>query len=363
MSIVINPTVKPNFVNTLLDWYQKKARDLPWRNTKDPYRIWVSEIMLQQTRVESVIPYYTRWLNSFPTIQSLAEADQDEILKHWEGLGYYSRALNLHKAARVVISEFGGYLPDNPNKLQSLPGIGRYTAGAISSIAFNIPAPIVDGNIRRLFTRYFNINTPIHTSKTEKTLWQIAEDLIPAQQPGNFNQALMELGSLVCKPKNPDCLNCPLKSDCQANIHNLQASLPVRKAKAPLPHLQVTAAVIQKNEKFLLAKRPPEGLLGGMWEFPGGKQEPRETLPQTLIREIQEELGVKIIVGNLIGEYLHAYTHYKISLFAFSCQLVTDQLQLNFHTDIAWVPLSDLKNYPMGKLDRLISSRLIKTSH
>jgi A/G-specific adenine glycosylase len=354
--------MKRNFKRTFQDrlhtWYGKNARDLPWRETKDSYRIWVSEIMLQQTRVETVIPYYTRWMTEFPTLHSLAKARQDQVLSGWEGLGYYSRARNLHQASKIVVEEYQGRLPQDSISLQTLPGIGRYTAGAIASIAFGIDVPVLDGNVRRVYTRYFNISTPIQTSGTERTLWQIAQELLPTGRVGEFNQALMELGALICHPKNPDCENCPLAAGCLANDLDLQESLPVRKGKSPLPHLQVTAAVIQENRKVFLAKRPPNGLLGGMWEFPGGKQEDKETLPETLEREIREELSVPISVGEPLGVYHHAYTHYKVTLHAFYCSLNSRDIRLTFHTESAWVTLDSLSNYPMGKLDRLISRKL-----
>ena len=346
---------KQEFTSLLLEWYQNNARDLPWRRTSDPYQIWVSEIMLQQTRVETVIPYYLRWMDRFPALEDLAQAEQDEILSYWEGLGYYRRANNLHQAVKEVARIYGGNLPADSKKLQELPGIGRYTAGAISSIAFNLPEPILDGNIRRVFSRYFNINTPLQSPETEKKLWKIAEELIPVEDPGTYNQALMELGALICQPRKPLCHLCPLNPDCSARRLGLQEQLPVRKTKSPLPHYQVTAAVFQKNNQVLLTKRPLEGLLGGMWEYPGGKQETGESLEQALQREIQEELGAKVEVGILLGVFDHAYTHYRVTLHAFFCQLKTKKLVLNYHTDYAWVPISSLADYPMGKIDRQIS--------
>lgn len=356
--IVINKRIKARIQHQLLGWYEENARDLPWRNSRDPYAIWVSEIMLQQTRVETVIPYYQRWLAAYPSVQSLAEAEEDQVLKTWEGLGYYNRARNLQAAARIVVEQHQGALPADLQALQDLPGIGRYTAGAILSIAFNQPAPILDGNLRRVFTRVFNISSPIQTSGTEKELWKIAEDLVPESGPGDFNQALMELGALVCLPKIPLCHRCPLAEDCQAYQLGLQESLPHRKEKAPLPHLQVTAAVILKGDQVLLAKRPPGGLLGGLWEFPGGKQEKNETLQETLAREIREELNLEVEIGAQLGVYQHAYTHYKITLHAFFCQLASEDLQLNYHTESSWISLVDLNQYPMGKIDRLIADQL-----
>lgn len=355
---MINPKSRQQIITGLRNWYKSNARDLPWRRSSDPYAIWVSEIMLQQTRVETVIPYYKRWMSDLPTIKSLVMADQDHVLKLWEGLGYYSRVLNLHKAASLIMEGFDGKLPEDIKSLESLPGIGRYTAGAISSIAFNHRSPILDGNIKRVFSRLFDISSPIKTSETEKELWRIADDLLPAEDPGEFNQALMELGALVCLPKNPDCDRCPLKTDCLAFENNLQNDRPVRKLKSPIPHLQVTAALIEKDGKYLLAKRPLEGLLGGMWEFPGGKQEKGETLPITLEREIKEELDASIVVGGHFGTYQHAYTHYKVTLHAFCCHLVSEDLKLIYHTDLAWVPPISMETYPMGKLDRTIAEQL-----
>ncbi len=358
---MIDKRTNQRFSNLLLEWYKENARNLPWRRTTDPYQIWVSEIMLQQTRVETVIPYYQRWMDRFPTLKDLAQAGQDEMLSCWEGLGYYRRANNLHQAVKEVVSNYGGNLPTDPEILQQLPGIGRYTAGAISSIAFNQPAPVLDGNVRRVFTRYFNISTPLGTTESEKELWKIAEELIYPEDPGTFNQALMELGALVCMARNPLCQKCPLEVDCAARLLGIQELRPVRKAKSPLPHYQVTAAVCLTNNRVLLAKRPLKGLLGGMWEYPGGKQEEGETLEETLNREILEELSAEIDLGELLGIYMHAYTHYKLTLHAFQCRLKTKNLVLNYHTDAAWVKISSLADYPMGKIDRQISQLLEKT--
>ena len=357
--MVINENVKAKVEHQLLNWYGENARDLPWRETRDPYAIWVSEIMLQQTRVETVIPYYQRWLVEFPTLESLAEAEEDRVLKSWEGLGYYNRARNLQAAARIVVDQYQGSMPADKEALQDLPGIGPYTAGAILSIAFNERAPILDGNLRRVLTRLFNINSPLQTNDTENLLWEIAESLLPESDPGDFNQALMELGALVCLPKNPHCGKCPLAEVCQANQLGIQGELPVRKEKTPLPHLQVTAAVISKGNQVLVAKRPPGGLLGGLWEFPGGKQKENETLQETLSREIREELNLEVEIGDLLGTYQHAYTHYKITLHAYRCRIVSEDLQLHYHTESAWVPLDKLDSYPMGKIDRLIADQLL----
>lgn len=346
------------FPEKLLAWYAQHGRDLPWRGASAPYAIWISEVMLQQTRVATVIPYFERWMARFPTLASLAEATQEEVLTLWEGLGYYRRARALHQAAGIVMAEHGGSLPRDAKTLQTLPGIGRYTAAALASIAFGKDEPALDGNIRRVLSRYFNVTEPIHTSVGETLLWALAGEHLPAGQASIYNQALMDLGAQVCTPRGPDCPHCPLRDGCQARELEIQEERPVREKKSPIPHKTVTAAVIPQEERVLLARRPPEGLLGGMWEFPGGTQEPGESLSDCLAREIHEELGVVITVGEKLGTYQHAYTHFRITLHAFWCQLVTREIKLAEHTAWAWVPVNELAGYPMGKIDRQIAQQL-----
>jgi len=349
-------------INTekLLQWYCANARDLPWRNTTDPYAIWVSEIMLQQTRVETVIPYYQKWLQELPELEDLAKADEDRILSLWEGLGYYSRARNLHKAARIIREQYKGEIPSDPAELQKLPGVGRYTAAALSSIAFQKDAAALDGNIRRVLSRFFNITHPIRSKTAENMLWDLVEKNLPGGQAGDYNQALMELGARICTPSNPDCELCPLSEDCLAFDLNLQESRPVKSANPIIPEITVTAGAISQNGKYLIAKRPPDGLLGGMWEFPGGKQKSGETLRNALIREMKEELNARVEVGKKIGTFQHAYTHKKVQLHAYFCVLLDKEIQPIFHTDLNWVYPENLAEYPMGKLDRQISHFLLK---
>lgn len=349
----------PNFDSeALLNWFKNHARDLPWRGTHDPYAIWVSEVMLQQTRVDTVIPYYHRWLDLFPTVEDLAGADEDDVLQAWEGLGYYRRARNLRRAARLLTAQHQGQLPQDRKSLQALPGIGSYTAAALASIAFNQDEAAVDGNVRRVLTRFYDINTPLHTAQTENKLKHIAAQNLPRGKSGIYNQALMELGALVCTPQNPDCTSCPLADGCLAKKAGVQKLRPVRKKKKPTPHVQVTAAIFRDGGRVLLAKRPPEGMLGGMWEFPGGKQEEMENLEDALIREIREELGVKIEVKDKLGSYAHAYSHFSLTLHAFFCKLLSREISLTSHTDWAWVSLPDLNSYPLGKVDRQIADQL-----
>jgi len=342
----------------LLVWYQQKARTLPWRGSRDPYAVWVSEIMLQQTRVETVIPYFDRWMQRFPTLQSLALGSEQEVLQVWEGLGYYSRGRSLHKAARMVVEKFNGALPRSSQELENLPGIGRYTAGAIASIAFGQDEPALDGNIRRVLARLFSMRLPARSPEGEKRLWQLARQCLPMGQAGDFNQAMMDLGATICTPQKPACLVCPLNSQCQARAEGLQEELPHLAVRLPVPHYTVTAAVIRRDGTVLIARRPSRGLLGGLWEFPGGKLEPAETLPDGLRREIREELASEIEVEEPFGIYRHAFTHFKITLHAFLCRLENGEPQAIEASEIAWVEPARLKNFPMGKVDRQIALRL-----
>jgi A/G-specific adenine glycosylase len=347
------------FARLLLDWYGQHARRLPWRDQPEPYRVWVSEIMLQQTRVETVRPYFERWMELFPTITVLASASEQTVLQAWEGLGYYSRARNLHRAARQVVEEYAGQIPGERELLEKLPGIGRYTAGAISSIAFGKDEAALDGNIRRVLARVYNMSIPARSPLGERRLWELAELTLPAGMAGDFNQAMMDLASSICTPRSPACLICPLRELCAARALGLQETLPVLEGKAPVPHYTVTAAVIQRNTKVLIAQRPPNGLLGGMWEFPGGKVEPGEELHQALEREIREELDAGIEVGGEFGIYQHAYTHFKVTLHAFLCQLAQEEPRAIEASEIRWVTPGQLVDYPMGKIDRLIARRLV----
>jgi A/G-specific adenine glycosylase len=343
----------------LLSWYAQNMRSLPWRNNPQPYAIWVSEIMLQQTRVETVIPYFERWMRSFPDMASLAAANLQDVLKAWEGLGYYSRARNLHEAAKIIHESLGGSLPEDPQQLESLPGIGKYTAGAIASMAFGKDSPALDGNIRRVLARVFNLELPARSPAGEKTLWQLAEDNLPPGQAGDYNQAIMDLAASICLPRNPRCLICPLQKHCLACALGVQEQRPVLPPKKQRPHYTVTAAIMTSGEKVLIAQRPASGLLAGMWEFPGGKLEDGETLEEGLMREIKEELGCSVSVGELIDVYEHAFTHFRITLHAFYCQIIEGEPRALEAKQIVWVAAASLANYPMGKVDRQISRAIL----
>ncbi|WP_127463044.1 A/G-specific adenine glycosylase, partial [Paenibacillus elgii] len=263
---------KQYFSTELLSWYRRHKRDLPWRRSRNPYHIWVSEIMLQQTRVDTVIPYFNRFMDKFPTVEALAEAPEDEVLKAWEGLGYYSRARNLQSAVREVKERYGGVVPDTKEEVSSLKGVGPYTTGAILSIAYNKPEPAVDGNVMRVLSRYFLIEDDIMKGSTRVSMEKLAQELIPEGAAGDFNQALMELGALVCTPKSPSCLTCPVMAHCAGRAAGVEESLPVKtKAKPPRPERRYAVVIEGAAEhagRVLIRQRPAEGLLARLWELP-----------------------------------------------------------------------------------------------
>ena len=342
---------------SLLTWYATAGRDLPWRRTCDPYSIWVSEAMLQQTQVKTVIPYYQRWLEQFPNIEQLATADLQQVLKVWEGLGYYSRARNLHRAAQKIVQEYGGVFPPTLAEVLALPGIGRTTAGGILSAAFNQPVAILDGNVKRVLTRLVALPTP--PAKATKQLWQISETVLDRNQPREFNQALMDLGATVCTPKNPACDQCPWSAHCQAYSIGIQSQLPMRETASPLPHKTIGVAVIwDEQQRILIDRRRPEGLLGGLWEFPGGKLEPGETIEECIKREILEELAIDIEVGDRLITIDHAYSHFRVTLTVHHCRHLSGVPQPLECDEIRWVTLEEIDQFPFPKANTQIIAAL-----
>ncbi len=354
--------MKEEFNRLLLVWYATNARELPWRGHVDAYGVWVSEIMLQQTRVETVIPYFERWIRSLPDVKKLAQASEQEVLFLWEGLGYYSRVRSIHKAAKMIVDQYGGIIPQKASELVRLPGIGRYTAAAISSIAFSENVAVLDGNVKRVYARVTLFPEEINNPPSEKLLWRLAEEILPSHSAGDYNQALMDLGATICTPKTPDCEHCPVKTLCQAYQTGLQEKYPVIREKSPIPHITVCAAIISRNTSVLIAKRPPKGLLGGLWEFPGGKIEPGESQQEALMREIREELAADIKPLDHFGEYRHAYTHFRVTLHAWKAELTRGNPIPLEASEIRWVEIAELTNYPMGKIDRSISNDLVRTN-
>lgn len=340
-----NETVAFPIQRNLLKWFRDNARDLPWRKNRTPYAVWVSEIMLQQTQVATVIPYFDRFMKRFPTVEKLARAKQDTVLKHWEGLGYYTRGRNLHKAAKLIVSDYGGQLPDTVEELQKIPGIGRYTAGAIASIAFNRPAPILDGNVIRVLCRLFCIDGNPKDDATKNQLWQLAEKLVHTKHPGDFNEAMMELGATVCTPQNPACLICPLQKQCSAMKTGRQHELPVRQKQKTLPHYTIVVGIVFKDDKVLIDKRKQNALLGGLWEFPGGKKKKNESFKSAVAREVKEETGIDITVGKRLCIVKHTYSHFKITLHAYLCEYESGTATPLACDAVKWITQKDLDKY------------------
>jgi len=349
------------FTSKLLAWYARHKRDLPWRrDAPDPYRVWIAETLLQQTQAATVIPYYARFLARFPNVRALASARLDEVLKVWEGAGYYARARNLHRAAQEIVARFGGEIPGTVEELLTLPGIGRYTAGAIASIAFGRDAPVVDGNVTRVLCRYFNITGDPKRARTQKELWQRAENLLPRGRAGEFNQAVMELGATLCTPRQPRCAACPLARGCAAQRLEMQDQLPAQRARKKLPHYDIAVGIIWKRGKILIAQRPAEKLLGGLWEFPGGHREKNESLAACVAREVREELGIEIAVGEEIATVEHAYSHFKITLHAFQCRWVRGRPRALGCAAWKWVAPRDLAQYAFPAANRKVIARLVQ---
>jgi len=337
------------FQQELQDWYGINQRALPWRQTKDPYRIWVSEVMLQQTQVNTVIPYYHRFIERFPEVAGLARARLQAVLKCWEGLGYYARARNLHKAAAVVDSRYDGRVPDDWKDFTALPGVGPYIGAAVLSIAYSHPYAVVDGNVKRVLARVFEDPTPVNGSAAHGAFRRLADSLLDQSRPGLYNQALMEVGALVCKPANPRCADCPINAFCLGNRHGSLDRYPQRNKRKPVPVKRIAAGVIRRNGRVLITRRKPEGLLGGLWEFPGGKIHEGETAETACRREIKEEVGLNIVVDAHLTQVRHAYTHFKIVLEVFLCDHVDGNVRLNGPVDHRWIKIEDIDQYPVPK--------------
>jgi A/G-specific adenine glycosylase len=345
----------------LLEWYHANKRTLPWRGHPSAYAVWVSEIMLQQTRVEAVIPYFAKWMRLFPTVQSLANASERDVLNAWEGLGYYSRARNLHKAAKIVVDQYNGDIPRDLDELRKLPGIGRYTLSAIASIAFGMDIAALDGNIKRVYARIFDLEVPVDSANGEKILWELADKNLPKGHAGDYNQALMDLGATICVPKNPRCLICPVMKICRARQRGTQNQRPIKTPKKDVPHYVHAAAVVVQRGRVLLSQRPSEGLLGGMWEFPNGRIEgdPAAELPKVLRRAYDIRLKVKRGPSTGKKEPLaiveHGYSHFSVTVHAFLSELIS----LPEETNLRWVSLNKLDEYPMGRIDRQIARMIV----
>jgi A/G-specific adenine glycosylase len=333
----------------LLDWYHRHQRRLPWREATDPYHIWVSEVMLQQTQIKTAVPCFEKFINRFPNVQQLAAASQQDVLKAWEGMGYYARARNLHRAAELILSKHNGKVPDSWEAIRSLPGVGEYIAAAVLSIAYDQPWAVVDGNVKRVLGRLNKIKDPVNRSSAYKTFKAAAERLLDHRRPGTFNQALMEFGSIRCKPKHPACDTCPIQSFCNAFLDHAVTEYPRRIKTPPRPLHHIAVGVIYKNGRMLITRRKPEGLLGGLWEFPGGKIRKDESPAAACVREIREEVNLNVAIEAHITQVKHAYTHFKIQLEVFTCQYISGKVKLKGPVDYRWITWQEIDQFPFPK--------------
>lgn len=343
------------FQKDLLSWFEKEKRSLPWRENRDPYRIWVSEIMLQQTRVDTVIPYYYRFMERFPSIKDLAEADLEEVYRVWEGLGYYSRAKNLHTAVREVNEQYGGVVPDTPEEIHKLKGIGPYTAGAILSIAYGQPEPAVDGNVMRVLSRIFLIQEDITKTKTRKLFEDLVRKIIYKGNPSYFNQALMELGALVCTPKSPKCLACPVHIHCQAVKEGMQEELPIKKKSKKGKSVEMAVGLVRNSEnQWLICKRPPEGLLANLWEFPG-VEGTTDQMQEELSRYLHRNFGVKSLPEEEeVLNYSHVFSHLQWNIHLYPCLMIGLENHMNHSLEYKWVTIDEMEYFPFSASHRKI---------
>jgi A/G-specific adenine glycosylase len=332
----------------LLAWYDVHRRDLPWRRTRDPFAIWISETMLQQTRVETVIPYYERFLARFPDVQSLADAELEDVYAEWTGLGYYSRARNLHGAARTLADEHGGELPGDATGLRKLSGIGRYTAGAVASIAFGQREPVVDGNVVRVLARLLAVREDVGERIVMERFWRIATELARCARPGDLNQALMELGATLCTPRAPRCASCPLQRDCQAHHAGDAEALPIKARRARTRDIAAVAGWIVRRGRALAVQRAEGGLLGGLWELPGGDMADDPTPEAALHRCLRERLGLSVARATRVGEIEHLFTHRRLRVHVFRCEEPGGRIQRRDHAAHRWLSPTALGALPQG---------------
>jgi A/G-specific adenine glycosylase len=347
----MSPSLIKKFQKRLLAWYHDNKRELPWRETQNPYHIWVSEVMLQQTQVATVTGYFTRFIERFPDIETLARADLTDVLKLWEGLGYYSRARHLHRAANEVALHHGKEVPDTPETFRRLPGVGDYINAAVQSIAFGHPLAVVDGNVKRVLSRLFLIDTPVNQAGAHGLFYPYAEKMLDISDPSSFNQAMMELGAMICKPgASPCCGQCPVSDLCRASITGKTGAFPKRAASKKIPIKEMAAGLVFHEGRFLVIQRPSEGFLGGMWELPGGVLEGNVSIETALGERIVAQTGVQVTPIQHIADVKHAYTHFKLKLSLYACCLPSGSPSLEKRSgDLRWIGVDEIESYPFHK--------------
>jgi A/G-specific adenine glycosylase len=342
----------------LLAWYRRHARDLPWRGTTDPYAIWISEIMLQQTQVKTVLPYYDRFLGRFPDVRALADAPLDDVLRVWAGLGYYSRARNLHAAARRILEEHDGKFPDTEAALRALPGVGRYTAGAILSIAFGRDTPVVDGNVMRVLSRVFAIGVDPRSARGQTRFWDVAERLVPEGKASGWNQALMELGALVCVPDNPACFLCPALRLCRAHEAGAVDRFPLRPRRRKAPVVEGICAIARRGGRLLFVQRPETGLLGGLWEFPTADLAGGQRGPAAARAFLEKGLGLRGTPGAPLGTVRHLFTHRDLRLTLYPFEVTEGRVRAGDYRAHRWIRIGEAKDFPLSVLTEKVCERL-----
>ncbi len=340
-------------------WFEQSARKLPWRGIDDPYRIWLSEVMLQQTRVDQARPYYEKFVDKYPSIEDLALADRDELMRDWEGLGYYARARNVHRAALMVVNDMGGRFPDSRAEIMRLPGVGSYTAAAVLSIAFDEPLAVVDGNVTRVISRLFEVGLDQRSTEGRRAIQRLANDLLVEDRPGAFNEAMMELGATICTPRQPACDRCPIAEACRAFANDTVPDYPPPRRRRAIPHHEIALGIIcDRHARVFIQQRPENGLLGGLWEFPGGKIEEGETPEDAVRREVAEETGATISVAATLPTVKHAYSHFTVRLHPCICRLIgrAPSTGLPFR----WASVNELNDYAFPRANRRIIDSVIE---
>jgi len=333
----------------LLDWFQKNQRRLPWREDRHWYLVWVSEVMLQQTQVNTVIPYFDRFMKRFPTMHDLADASQEEVLKLWEGLGYYSRARNMHRAARMIRTEYDAELPRDIKKVLRLPGFGPYISHAVLSLAFNLAFAVVDGNVKRVITRLFAVKDDLRLAKTHETIQVLADKMLPDDRPGMFNEAMMELGALICLPVSPACDQCPIMNFCQAKIQGITSRIPYKSAAKKIPQVESVAVILRSGKRYLIGKRPQNKMLAGLWEFPVVRLSVGMGADQIDADYLFEQVNITVRPIKSWPEIKHAYTHFKLSLYPRFFDLIDGKIKDTFYDELRWLTLEQIKSLPMHK--------------
>lgn len=348
----------PKWPDRLVKWFEKGHRPMPWRSDPSPYKVWISEVMLQQTQVATVIPYFDRFVDRFAGFEELAGATVEDVLRCWEGLGYYSRARNLQAAARKIVGDFGGVPPHTSDELREFPGVGAYTAAAIASIAFGEAVPAVDGNVLRVFSRFWGLETALRDAALADEIRRRLTPVIRRVNPSHFNQAIMETGALICRPKNPKCELCVLAGRCVARRTGRTKDLPVVHVARAVPNHEEVAGVVWKAGRVLIVRCPARGLLGGLWVFPGGRCKRGEDLTRTLERKVLEATGLRVLAGGHVLELRHAYSHFCVNLTVLRCRWVEGRVRLNSSVGFRWIRPGEAVNYPMSRVYRKVADAL-----